>query len=208
MVYIYERNDHECLTILATILLWGILTLIILPGKPYFGPPTKNNFRPQYWNNGFLFYLLSMAIVLPLIWHFSVLHLYYKFITLIGMCNAFGFILCIFLYFKGILLPDPGEFDMNGNPIFDFYWGVELYPHLGKYVSFKLLINSRFGLFLWQLIVLVAWKANYELYINRYHRGDPVWSMTVVTILQTVYLAKFYYWEDGYMQVFYKIILN
>ena len=92
---------------------------------------------------------------------------------------------------------------MSGNPIYDFYWGIELYPHFGKYVSLKVLINSRFGLFLWQLIVLVAWKANYELYYNQYSKGNLVWPMTVTTILQTVYLAKFYYWEDGYMQVCY-----
>src|SRR5699024_4118581 len=98
----------------------------------------------------------------------------------------------------GLILPDPGEHDLNGNPIFDFYWGIELYPHFGKYVSLKVLINSRFGLFLWQLIVLVAWKANYELYYNQYSKGNLVWPMTVTTILQTVYLAKFYYWEDGY----------
>ena len=49
--------------------------------------------------------------------------------------------------------------------------------------------------------MLVAWKANYELYYNRYSKGELVWPMTVTTILQTVYLAKFYYWEDGYMQV-------
>ena len=100
-----------------------------------------------------------------------------------------------------MILPDPGEHDISVNPVFDFYWGVELYPHLGKYVSLKVLINSRFGLFLWQLVVLVAWKAHYELYLNRYHNGHYLSPMTVTTILQTVYLAKFYYWEDGYMQV-------
>ena len=167
-----------------------------------------------------------MAIAVPLIWNFSMLNLYYKFTTLTGILSVFGLAFCALIYIKGkyrtsstnlwinniititpqtigLILPDPGEHDLNGNPIFDFYWGIELYPHLGKYISLKVLINSRFGLFLWQLIVLAAWKANYELYYNRYSKGELVWPMTVTTILQTVYLAKFYYWEDGYMQVCY-----
>lgn len=94
------------------------------------------------------------------------------------------------------MAPDEGLHDMTMNPIFDFYWGIELYPQLGKYISLKVLINCRFGLWLWQLIVLVAWKANHE-----YMQEEIVWPITTSTILQTVYLAKFYYWESGYMQV-------
>ena len=82
-------------------LLWGILTLVALPGRPYHGPPTRNNFRPQYWANGFRFYLLSMAIAGPLIWHCSVLHLYYKTTTLTGILALFGLLFCTLMYFKG-----------------------------------------------------------------------------------------------------------
>lgn len=34
-----------------------------------------------------------------------------------------------------------------------------------------------------------------------YHheQGNISWGITASTILQTIYLAKFYYWEDGYM---------
>ncbi len=103
--------------------------------------------------------------------------------------------------FTGLLIPDPGICDITKNPIFDYYWGIELYPHLGPFVSLKILINSRFGLFLWQLIILMAWKANYELYIASYNRGEINWPMTATTLLLSIYLAKFYYWEDGYMQV-------
>ena len=100
-----------------------------------------------------------------------------------------------------LVMPDPGYFEVTMNPIFDYYYGIELYPHLGKYISLKMLINCRFGLMLWQLIVLMAWKANYELYYTEYSKGHIMNAATVSAILQTVYLAKFYYWEDGYMQV-------
>lgn len=76
-----------------------------------------------------------------------------------------------------------------------------MYPQLGRYIHLKVLINSRFGLWLWQAIVIVCWKAHYELYISSYNKGFVFYPITTITILQTIYLAKFYYWEDGYMQV-------
>lgn len=193
--------DGECWTIIGATFLWGILTMILIPGRKYHGPPTHNNFRPTYWDNGFRFYLLSMSIVGPLIWKYSMLHLYYKLPTFCGMLAAVGAIFCFVLYIKGLIVPDLGEHGASGNPIFDYYWGVELYPTLGRYISLKVLINCRFGLFLWQLIVLVLWKCNYELYRAQYARGHIVWPISVSCMLQTAYLAKFYYWENGYMKV-------
>lgn len=90
---------------------------------------------------------------------------------------------------------------MTNNPIFDYYWGIELYPQLGEYISLKMLINSRFGLWIWQMLVIVCWKAHYELFNSHYTKGLIIHPITASTILQTIYLAKFYYWEDGYMQV-------
>lgn len=192
-------NDIECWSIIIGLLLWGIISLHF-PGRHYYGPPTPNGFRPEYWDSGFAFYIISMLIAVPVIWNYSVLHLYYKIPTLIGILIAFGFGFCLILYLKGLLIPDPGICDITKNPIFDYYWGVELYPHLGPFVSLKILINSRFGMFLWQLIILVAWKTNYEFYIASYNRGIINWPITAITILLTIYLSKFYYWEDGYMQ--------
>ncbi|XP_046915001.1 lamin B receptor [Dermatophagoides farinae] len=192
--------DGECWSIVIIALIWALLSLLILPGKKYYGPPTINNYRPQYWQTGFKFYLISMTITIPLIWHYSVLHLYYKIPNLIAILVVFGFVFCVFLYLKGLIAPDPGLYDMTGNPIFDFYWGIELYPQLGEYISLKAMINSRFGLWIWQLIVLICWKAHYELYNSQYGKGNIIFPMTTTTLLTTIYLAKFYYWEDGYMQ--------
>lgn len=43
----------------------------------------------------------------------------------------------------------------------------------------------------------MAAKANYELSGNTVH-----WPVVAITFIQTVYLAKNFYWEDGYMQSF------
>ena len=164
--------------------------------------------------------MVSVLIAVPVIWKYSILHLYYKIPTLVAILSLFGFIFCFILYVKGIIelinpaqifnqlfglqgltFPDPGICDITKNPIFDYYWGVELYPHLGPFVSLKLLTISRFGLFLWGLLAMIAWKANYELYIASYNRGHVNWPITTITLLVIVYLGKFYYWEDGYMQV-------
>ena len=190
--------DTEVMMIIGIAAIWATLSLL-LPGKTYYGPQTVTGFRPQYRNSGFLFYLISMAVTVPLIWRCEVSHLYPKLVTFGGMVSAFGLILSVALYVKGHVSPSPGMHGSSGNPIFDFYWGLELYPRFGPGNVFdcKTLINSRFGLWLWQVIVLWAWKVDYELHAGS-ERGIN-YPLTATTILQTIYLAKFYYWEDGYM---------
>jgi hypothetical protein len=97
-----NRYDIECWSLVIGLLLWGVLSLYI-PGQEYYGPQTTNGFRPKYWNNGFKFYLISMFIAIPVIAKYSVIHLYYKIPTLIGILIAFGFIVCFALYLKGFI---------------------------------------------------------------------------------------------------------
>lgn len=193
-------KDWEVWTLVVVVALWATLSLL-LPGQEYHGPPTLSGFRPVYYRSGFYFYLISMLVVVPLIWHFHLLHWYYKFVTFAGVLAATGLFVCVVLFVKGHLWPSPGVFGSSGSPVFDFYWGIELYPRFGldDSLDLKTLVNSRFGLFLWQVVVLAAWKANYELHLASYARGDISWAITASTVLQTVYLAKFYFWEDGYM---------
>jgi len=103
----------------------------------------------------------------------------------------------------GLTFPDPGVYDYTGNPIFDFYRGIELYPRLGKYIPLKGLIIYRFGQILWALIGLIAWKANYELNIDYYIRGHINWSQTTNILLLILYCFRYYFWEDMYFRVIY-----
>ncbi|XP_054157066.1 uncharacterized protein LOC128955422 [Oppia nitens] len=194
-------SDLECWSVVGGLILWGIISLHF-PGRKYHGPPTPNGYRPEYWHSGFKYYIISMIIICPLIWKYSVLHLYYKIPNLMAILILFGIIFVFILYLKGLVFPDPGVCDITKNPIFDFYWGIELYPHLGPFVSLKVLIVSRFGMFLWQLLALVAWKANYELYIASYNRGHINWPLTTNVLLTSLYLAFKFYTEDNYMQSF------
>lgn len=193
-------RDREVWGIVTAAAGWATLSLL-LPGSPYYGPPTLSGFRPVYKKSGFLFYLISMSVILPLLWYTSILHLYTKFVTFAAILTVLGLIMSCLLFLKGHLAPSPGVFGSSGNPLFDFYWGIELYPRFGPFNIFdlKTIVNCRFGLWLWQVVVLWAWKANYELHTASYAKGEVNWPLTASTLLQTIYLAKFYYWEDGYM---------
>lgn len=183
--------------------LWALISFtavcavfsVTLPGKRYHGPPTASGFRPQYTHSGFLFYLLSCSVLILILSTVSVSHLYPKYVDCCAMLAILGLILSCAVYVKGLLAPSEGLHGSSGNPVFDFYWGIELYPRFGNMrFDIKTIVNCRFGLWLWQAIVAWAWKVDFEM-----NGGQINWPLTVSTVLQTVYLAKFFYWEDGYM---------
>lgn len=74
--------------------------------------------------------------------------------------------------------------------IYEFYRGIELHPRILG-VDVKQLTNCRFGLLAWELLVITFFLAGWE-------RNGFSLPHLVSTILQTVYLGKFYWWETGY----------
>ena len=81
---------------------------------------------------------------------------------------------------------------MSGNPIFDFYWGTELYPNIFG-VDIKVFTNCRMGMTIWPLLCVIFALKSYELH-------GFVDSMWVSCTLQLVYCTKFFWWESGYMR--------
>ncbi|KAG6394890.1 hypothetical protein SASPL_145481 [Salvia splendens] len=57
-----------------------------------------------------------------------------------------SFVFCIFLYIKGHVAPSSTDSGSSGNLIIDFYWGMELYPRIGKNFDIKVFTNCRFGM--------------------------------------------------------------
>ncbi|XP_039115811.1 7-dehydrocholesterol reductase-like [Dioscorea cayenensis subsp. rotundata] len=53
-------------------------------------------------------------------------------------------VFCVFLYIKGHLAPSSSDSGSSGNVIIDFYWGMELYPRIGKHFDIKVFTNCRF----------------------------------------------------------------
>jgi len=90
--------------------------------------------------------------------------------------------------------PSPGSHGSSGNIVFDFYWGLELYPRVMN-VDLKQITNCRFGMTAWPLLVILHGIKNYEL--NQGKFVDAIWLSVA---LQLVYITKFFWWEGGYMR--------
>ncbi|TQD91014.1 hypothetical protein C1H46_023401 [Malus baccata] len=103
-----------------------------------------------------------------------------------------SFIFCIFLYIKGHVAPSSTDSGSSGNAIIDFYWGMELYPRIGKYFDIKVFTNCRFGMMSWAVLAVTYCIKQYEV------NGRVADSMLVNTILMLVYVTKFFWWEAGY----------
>ncbi|KAM7306631.1 7-dehydrocholesterol reductase isoform X1 [Ixodes scapularis] len=187
-------GTYETWLFLLLFIAYSGLSLVILPGKVYYGPPTSSGHRPLYSRTGVLYYTLTMGITSYLILYQDVRcwSIYRSLPDAAVAMTLVGFVVSSLLFIKGHVSPCPGESGSSGNIIFDFYWGMELYPRLGKHLDVKQWTNCRFGMMLWQLMVLISWKAQVE-------DSGWNWSMAATAILQTVYIAKFYWWEDGYM---------
>ena len=193
-------NDLECWIIIVCTGVWSFLSSL-LPGREFQGPATISGFRPTYKKSGFLFYIISLAVIISCLWHRSVLHLYYSFTTFSGILWLLACLLSLYLFVKGHFDPSPGLFGPTDNPVIEFIRGLELYPRVGPAGLFdlKTIVHCRFSYILWQAVVLWAWKANYELHQANYLRGEINWPMTCTTILQTLYIMCFYLHEETFM---------
>ncbi|XP_063850506.1 uncharacterized protein LOC135094389 [Scylla paramamosain] len=175
----------------GAVLLWAFASLWV-PGKEFYGPRTSFGYTPKYKANGMQFFLVSIVtyLVLVLVFPHLPIHLYRNFSNIIVTCNLLALLLCVFLLVKGKMWPDSAEV-MEPKPLlYEFYRGMELHPRILG-VDVKQLTNCRFGLLAWELLVVNFFLAGWEKH------GFSL-AHLVSTALQTVYLAKFYWWETGY----------
>ncbi|XP_022716428.1 7-dehydrocholesterol reductase-like isoform X2 [Durio zibethinus] len=94
--------------------------------------------------------------------------------------------------YKGHVAPSSTDSGSSGNLIIDFYWGMELYPRIGKNFDIKVFTNCRFGLMSWAVLAVTYCIKQYEV------NGKVSDSMLVNTTLMLVYVTKFFWWEAGY----------
>jgi len=173
-----------------------VLLLKVLPGKTVYGPTTPKGFTPVYKNNGFVAFLSSIF----LFWLFGFwlkifdpAMIYDRFGEILGALNIFSWAFCLLLYFKGKYRPNTPDSGVSGNPLFDYYWGTDLYPYIFG-VNVKHFTNCRFGMMAWPLLLLAFAAKQYELY------GTVSNSMLVSVALQLIYVAVFFYYESGYFK--------
>ena len=184
----------------ATILvLFAVLQIILLqwlPGKIFEGPITPTGSRPRYRLNGISAWIITHALFFGsslglhlfnagIVWdHFG---------EILATLVLFAFIFCLFLYFRGRSWPTSEDRSLTRNFIWDFYWGVELHPTLLG-INLKQLVNCRFSMMGWSLIVCSFAAKQAELDPS----GRISNSMLVSAALMFIYLFKFFYWESGY----------
>ncbi|XP_015791782.1 7-dehydrocholesterol reductase-like [Tetranychus urticae] len=184
------------------LLIWSVASLTLLPSQHIAGPYAISGYQPHYKLNGVKFYILSMAYWVPIILYFPMSNVYLSLVTITGYSTLGSLIVSIILLLKGYFRPSPGVFGSSNNVLVDFLHGIELYPRLGfnNTVDVKIIFISRFGFFLWQLILLIVGKASYEFYLTSYQSGQVNCSLWVVIALQTIYIAKHYIWEKHFIE--------
>jgi 7-dehydrocholesterol reductase len=182
--------------VILSYLAWAVLLMKLLPGKRVQGPVTPKGNVPVYKDNGFYCYVLTMLAFGGLTYFLHQRGLtptivYDHFHEFLGALTLYSHALCVFLYIKGLFFPSTSDCGSSGNPIFDYFWGTELYPRILG-IDIKVLTNCRFGMTVWPLLCVIFALKSYELY-------GFVDSMWVSCVLQLVYITKFFWWEAGYM---------
>ncbi|KAL0275602.1 UNVERIFIED_CONTAM: hypothetical protein PYX00_003407 [Menopon gallinae] len=173
------------------IVLWGAVSLKV-PAKDVKGPETSFGVRPIYKGNGFQYYCFTLIIYILMDQLFPVsASLYENFPQLLGSFNIIAMLLCIFLLIKGKVSPTHKNDKVKRDPLlYEFYRGMELHPTVFG-LDIKQLTNCRIGLMGWQIFI----HAFFVTSVGKYGFNHAVF---VNYILQTVYLAKFFWWEAGY----------
>lgn len=169
------------------------LLLVALPGDIHRGPVTPAGNRPTYKQNGLSAYVITHVILAgaALLGFFRPAAVYDELGSILVITNLGGLALCAFLYRRGVRRPSSSDAGRSGNPIFDYFWGVELHPTAFG-VSLKQYVNCRLAMMGWSVIVLSCLAKQYEL------TGHVSGSMLVSVALQVIYIIKFFRWETGY----------
>ena len=191
---LWPRPSLTAAKIIGTFALLEALLMVGLPGKTYQGPVTPTGNRPTYKLNGIPAYAITHILLYlgayRLHW-FSPSIVYDNYGAILTSLTLFALLFCVFLYFKGSYFPSSSDSGRSGNLVFDYYWGVELHPHIGKF-NLKQYANCRLGMMGWSVIILSFLAAQYE------KTGHVSTSMAVSVAIQIVYIVKFFWWESGY----------
>lgn len=179
--------------VLVVLLLWGYASLRLFP-QNFEGPKNVDGSVPKYQGNGFRFWIASVIVVVLvcLKWKKVPEMVTTNFIPIIMTFNIFGLLFVGYLYFMGRKeYWGKEEDDKKGySGLFRFYRGLEFHPRIGG-VDIKQLTNCRFGMIFWQIIIIIF------AFFSYYSGGFNV-AMWVTVVLQTIYIAKFFWWETGY----------
>ncbi|KAI9034482.1 sterol delta-7 reductase DWF5 [Hyaloraphidium curvatum] len=167
---------------------------LFVPGKEFRGPVTPRGNVPVYKANGVQRYFASMALFV-VGWQLNIFDpadVIDHFAEILSTLNVFALVFCLFLMIKGLYFPSTTDAGSTGSVLFDFFWGTELYPRIGKYFDLKTWTNDSVSMMGWATICLCCAVKQYR------DLGYVTNSMIVSVAILEVYLLKFFMWETGY----------
>lgn len=192
--------DPTAWKIILSFMAFALITMRFVPGKTFEATVTPSGHVPKYNANGVQCYIINVIAVFALkYFEKDVLGpdvklgglVYDNLGKLLSSMNLFAIIFCLFLTIKGLNFPSTKDSGSNGNLIVDFFWGTELYPRILGW-DVKQFTNCRFGMMYWQVgLICYAFKQYEDI-------GKVSESMLVSVLLQSIYIAKFFWWETGY----------
>ena len=194
-VWPYIFGSRTAYAFIAGFGAFQLLLMRILPGKITQGPVTPAGNIPVYKANGLLSFFTTIVTFALAAWGlklFNPADVYDNYREIIGTLNLSSLAFCLLLCIKGQFAPSSTDSGVSGNPIFDYFWGTELYPRILGW-DVKMFTNCRFGMMSWAVLLLCYASKQYQSV------GLSL-SMAVSICLQLVYIAKFFHWEMGYMK--------
>lgn len=166
---------------------------VYMPGKRFEANPTAAGNVPVYKANG-VQSLIATAIAFFACWHFGLTtptEVYSLFGEMLAGMSVLAIVFCVFLLVKGHVAPTDEDSGSCGNVVYDFWWGMELYPKLGP-LNLKQFTNCRFGMMAWAILPVIFACHQYQ------RDGYLADSVAVCVALMCVYNFKFFVWETGY----------
>lgn len=167
--------------------------LLLLPGRVQSGAVTPQGNQPTYRLNGVPALFVTHGLFWLGVWAglYPATIVYDRFGSLLVTLCMFALVFCAFLHWKGRHFPSSSDTTLTGNPIFDYFQGVELHPRFFG-VDLKQLCNCRLAMMGWGIIIVSFAAKQRELF------GTVSPGMAVAVALQLAYVLKFFAWEGGY----------
>ena len=184
--------NTNSLIIFFILLTYGFLS-IKLSNKEFTGNKNVDGVTPKYAANGFSFWSFTSILVIIISIFTKLPNIFVmNFIPFIFTCNIFGLIFVLYLYLKDkdnyYSKKEDDEKEMS--QLYRFFRGINFHPKLLG-VDIKQWTNCRFGMIGWQIIIILF--AAYYFKENGFNN-----AIFTTVFLQSIYIAKFFYWETGY----------
>ncbi|KAF4519456.1 hypothetical protein B566_EDAN009931 [Ephemera danica] len=176
-------GDSFSWTVVGAYITWVIVWLNV-PSKQFVGPESPEGEKPVYQDNGFLFFTATMIAFFTVRWFRPSLshELVLKNPENLATLSLLALLLCVWLALKAKLKGKMTNYPL----IYNFYRGSELHPKVMG-CDAKQFAVSRVGMMVWQLLILTAFlESNFNM------------ADTATFLMQTIYIAKFFWWESGY----------